>query len=89
MLHCMKTRLLTVQSRGTIALPVSLRRRVASRPGHAQIQLIEDDDGRIQLRSVVAIPADQAWFWAERWQEMEQEADKDAAAGRTYLWSMA
>jgi len=50
---------------------------------NAQIQLIEDDDGRIELRSVVAIPADQAWFWAERWQEMEREADKDAAAGRT------
>ena len=79
----MKTRLLTVQSRGTIALPADLRRRLHLDQDNAQIQLIEDDDGRIELRSVVAIPADQAWFWAERWQEMEQEADKDAAAGRT------
>ncbi|MHB1731998.1 MAG: hypothetical protein ACYCU8_00820 [Ferrimicrobium acidiphilum] len=25
---------------------------------------------------------DQAWFWSERWQQMEQEADEDIAAGR-------
>ena len=24
----------------------------------------------------------QAWFWTERWQEMEREADADYAAGR-------
>jgi hypothetical protein len=29
-------------------------------------------------------PADpsQAWFWTERWQQMEREADADIAAGR-------
>ena len=24
----------------------------------------------------------QAWFWSERWQQMEREADEDFAAGR-------
>ena len=28
------------------------------------------------------VPADQAWFWTERWQEMEAEADEDVRAGR-------
>ncbi len=28
------------------------------------------------------IPEDQAWFWTERWQAMEREADEDIAAGR-------
>jgi len=26
--------------------------------------------------------AAQSWFWTERWQQMEQEADADLAAGR-------
>jgi hypothetical protein len=29
------------------------------------------------------VPADQAWFWTDRWQQMEREADSDIAAGRT------
>lgn len=31
---------------------------------------------------VVAVPAGQAWFWSERWQRMEREAEADVAAGR-------
>ena len=83
MLHCMKRYLLTVQSRGTVALPADLRRRLHLDQDNAQIQLIEGDDGRIELRPVVAIPADQAWFWTDRWQAMEREADADVASGRT------
>jgi AbrB family looped-hinge helix DNA binding protein len=82
MLQSMKTHLLTVQSRGTVALPADLRRRLHLDQGDAQIKLIERDDGRIELLPVVAIPADQAWFWTDRWQAMEREADADVAAGR-------
>ena len=28
------------------------------------------------------MPSDQKWFWTERWQQMEREADEDIAAGR-------
>jgi bifunctional DNA-binding transcriptional regulator/antitoxin component of YhaV-PrlF toxin-antitoxin module len=82
MLQSMKTHLLTVQSRGTVALPADLRRRLHLDQRDAQIKLIERDDGRIELLPVVAIPADQAWFWTDRWQAMEREADADVAAGR-------
>jgi bifunctional DNA-binding transcriptional regulator/antitoxin component of YhaV-PrlF toxin-antitoxin module len=78
-----RTHLLTVQSRGTVALPADLRRRLHLNEENAQIQLVERDDGRIELVPVVAVPADQAWFWTERWQAMEREADADVAAGRT------
>jgi len=27
-------------------------------------------------------PPDQAWFWSERWQRMEREAQADIDAGR-------
>jgi len=82
MLQRMKTHLLTVQSRGTVALPADLRRRLHLDQADAQIKLIERDDGRIELLPVVAIPADQAWFWTDRWQAMEREANTDIAAGR-------
>jgi AbrB family looped-hinge helix DNA binding protein len=78
----MKTHLLTVQSRGTIALPADLRRRLHLDREDAQVKLVELDDGRIELIPVVAVPADQAWFWTDRWQAMEREADADIAAGR-------
>ncbi len=79
----MRTHLLTVQSRGTVALPADLRRRLHLDQENSQIQLIEREDGRIELVPVVAVPADQAWFWTDRWQAMEREADADIAAGRT------
>ena len=82
MLQSMKSHLVSVQSRGTIALPPDLRRRLHLDQPDAQVRLIELDDGRVELVPVVAIPADQAWFWAERWQAMEREADADVAAGR-------
>lgn len=78
----MKTHLLTVQSRGTVALPADLRRRLHLDREDAQVKLIELDDGRIELVPVVAVPADQAWFWTDRWQALEREADADIAAGR-------
>jgi bifunctional DNA-binding transcriptional regulator/antitoxin component of YhaV-PrlF toxin-antitoxin module len=82
MLQCMKTHVLAVQARGTVALPADLRRRLRLEGPDAQVQLIEHEDGRLELRPVVAVPADQAWFWADRWQAMEREADADIAAGR-------
>lgn len=77
-----KTHLLTVQSRGTVALPADLRRRLHLDRADSQIKLVEYDDGRVELVPVVAIPADQAWFWIQRWQTMERDADADIAAGR-------
>lgn len=79
----MKTHLLTVQSRGNIALPADLRRRLHLDRADAQVRLIEREDGRIELIPVVAVPANQAWFWTDRWQTMEREADADISGGRT------
>lgn len=70
----------TVQSRGVVTIPPELRRRFGlDRPG-AQLEVIERDD-EIVLRPHLPVPADQAWFWSERWQTMEHEADADVTAG--------
>ena len=78
----MKSYFVAVQARGTIALPADLRRRMHLDEPGAQVQIIEHQDGHIELQPVLPIPADQAWFWTERWQAMEREADEDIAAGR-------
>ena len=33
------------------------------------------------------IPPDQAWFWTERWQQMEREAQADIDAGRVHRYA--
>jgi len=73
---------LSVQARGTVALPVSIRRRLQLDQPGAQVELIERDDGALELRPVLPVPADQRWFWSKRWQEMEREVDAHVSAGR-------
>lgn len=80
--HGMKTYHVSVQSRGTIALPADLRRRLHLDEPGAQVRIVEHEDGKLELQPMLPIPADQAWFWTERWQAMEREADEDIAAGR-------
>jgi bifunctional DNA-binding transcriptional regulator/antitoxin component of YhaV-PrlF toxin-antitoxin module len=73
----------SVQSRGTVALPPVLRKRYGlDKPG-SQVEITERSDGVLELRPAIAVPASQAWFWAESWQEGERRADADSAAGRT------
>ncbi len=78
----MKSYHVSVQSRGTIALPAELRRRHHLDEPGAQVKIVEREDGSLELQPMLPIPADQRWFWTERWQEMEREADEDVAAGR-------
>jgi antitoxin MazE len=71
----------TVQGRGLIAIPTAIRRHFGLDQPGAQVEVIERE-GEIVLRPHVAVPVDQAWFWTERWQQMEREADAAVAAGR-------
>jgi len=71
----------TVQSRGVIAIPTAIRRHFGLDQPGAQVEVIEGE-GEIILRPHVPVPADQAWFWTERWQQMEREADEAVTAGR-------
>lgn len=71
-----------VQARGTLALPAELRKRHHLDDPGAQVRIVERDDGVIELHPLVSVPADQRWFWTERWQRMEREADEDVGAGR-------
>ncbi|GLY06033.1 AbrB family transcriptional regulator [Actinoplanes sp. NBRC 101535] len=73
----------SVQSRGTVALPPEVRRRYGLNEPGSQVEITERSDGVLELRPTIAIPASQQWFWEKRWQEGERRADADIAAGRT------
>ncbi len=71
----------TVQARGTIALPADVRKRHHLDEPGAQVQVIEREDGVIELHPTVPVPASQAWFWTEEWQVGEREVDEMLARG--------
>ena len=70
-----------LQSRGLIALPSELRRRMHLDEPGAQVEILERADGVIELRAVLPVSADQAWFWTEHWQRREREVDELVARG--------
>jgi len=66
-----------MNERGTVTIPKEARGNSVS-----LYEVAPRDDGVIELRPKIAVDASQAWFWTERWQVMEREADADYAAGR-------
>jgi AbrB family looped-hinge helix DNA binding protein len=71
-----------VQGRGVVALPAEVRRRLHLDESGAQVEITERDDGGLELRPPLPIPAAQRWFWEDRWQQREKEVDEHVAAGR-------
>lgn len=71
-----------VQARGVVALPADVRRRLHLDEPGAQVEITERDDGVLELRPSLPVPADQRWFWSDRWQEREREVDDHVARHR-------
>jgi hypothetical protein len=78
---------ISLQKSGVLRLPGNVREKLRLDEPGAQVEIEETEDGRFELRGVLPIPADQQWFWTERWQKMEQEADADVLMGRTLTTS--
>ena len=72
---------ITIQSRGLLALPREVRARHGLDQPGAQVEVVERDDGVIELHPHVAVRSDQAWFWSKRWQKMEREVDAHVERG--------
>lgn len=74
---------IAMQARGVFALPAVLRKQYRLDVPGAQLEVVERDDGVLELHPQAAVPADQAWFWTAEWQEGEREASSDVSEGRT------
>jgi AbrB family looped-hinge helix DNA binding protein len=73
--------LISVRKKGQVTLPLSMRRKLGIEEGSVILSKIIDDT--IVLVPQEMVDRDQAWFWKERWQKLEAEANKDIAEGRT------
>jgi bifunctional DNA-binding transcriptional regulator/antitoxin component of YhaV-PrlF toxin-antitoxin module len=71
-----------VQGRGTVALPAELRRKYRLDEPGAQLEIVEREDGVIELRPTLPVPVDEMWFWTEGHQAAERQAEEDLKAGR-------
>lgn len=74
-----------VQGRGQIVLPSDIRRRHHLDEAGAQVEVIEREDGVIELRPHLPRPADQAWFWEPDWQRGERAVDAHMARGEVMV----
>lgn len=69
-------------SRGSITLPPEVRKRHHLDEPGAQVEIVEREDGVIELYPHLPHRVDQAWFWTKDWQAMERKAEEDIASGR-------
>lgn len=73
--------LLQLRKNGQLTLPASIRSQVNVDEGDS-FEVRVDEDGVICLIPQVVIERSQRYFWTERWQKGEQEADEDLRDGR-------
>ncbi len=71
--------LLKMNGRGTVTIPREVREGLGE---GTLFEAVRREDGVIELRPQATVDASQKWFWTERWQRMEKDADADIAAGR-------
>ncbi|QQK74180.1 AbrB/MazE/SpoVT family DNA-binding domain-containing protein [Salicibibacter cibarius] len=67
-------------NRGGLTIPKNLREKIGLEDD--DLVTIHEEQGRLVLERGQVIPASQAWFWTEEWQEGEKEAEEDIKAGR-------
>ncbi len=67
-----------LRSRGQITLPLEVREALHIEEGDDVAFVVEA--GQVVMRGLKSIPAEQVWFWTERWQAGEREASEQLAA---------
>lgn len=70
----------SVQGRGTIAIPAELRKQYHLDEPGAQVEVINEGD-HIVLRPMLPVAATQAWYWKQENLEGERQADSEHTAG--------
>jgi AbrB family looped-hinge helix DNA binding protein len=75
--------ILQIRSNGQITLPASVRREANLQEGDA-LEVVVEEDGSLHLIPKVVVNRTQAYFWTERWQAGEREAQADIEAGHLH-----
>jgi len=79
--------LIQVRKKSQVTLPQSVRQELGIKEGdYLDVQV---RDGEIVLKAKALIDKQQTWFWSERWQHGEVEAQEDISTGHTYKFANA
>jgi AbrB family looped-hinge helix DNA binding protein len=74
--------LVQIRKKAQITLPASVRQKLGIEEGDfVDVQI---KDGDIVLKVMKMISKEQSWFWTERWQNGEKEAEEDIESGRVH-----
>ncbi|HPK86951.1 MAG TPA: AbrB/MazE/SpoVT family DNA-binding domain-containing protein [Atribacterota bacterium] len=69
-----------IRDNSQITIPKNIMEKLDLKKGDTVSIELRDDE--IILKPVVIIDKSQAWFWTEKWQKEEREAESDIKAGR-------
>jgi AbrB family looped-hinge helix DNA binding protein len=72
--------LVKLRARGQVTLPSFVRTRLHLEEG--SLVLLKVVDETVVLVPQATVDKDQSWFWRERWQKLEAEAEEDIRRGR-------
>ncbi len=71
-----------LRNKGQITVPQEIRNLLGAEEGD-ELLFYTDEAGRVVISRAQVIDPEQAWFWSDRWQRMEREAQADLETGRT------
>jgi len=77
-----ESELVQLRGRAQITLPAFVRRRLGLDEG--DLLDVSVRDGEIVLRPKKLVDHAQAWFWSQRWQDGERQAETDITSGRVH-----
>jgi AbrB family looped-hinge helix DNA binding protein len=69
-----------MRAKGQVTLPNPVRELLQLEEGDNLIFHVQE--GRVIVEREQTIDPEQAWFWTERWQQLERQAQADLEAGR-------
>jgi AbrB family looped-hinge helix DNA binding protein len=83
----MESELIQLRSKSQLTLPSFVRKSLGLDEGDLLDVTVRD--GEIVLRPKRLIDNAQAWFWSQRWQQGEKQAEEDVSGGETHAFADA
>lgn len=74
--------LIQLRKKAQLTLPQSVREELGIEEG--DFMDVRVRNGEVVLKVKRLVDKEQAWFWSQRWQQGEREAEDDIRAGRVH-----
>lgn len=72
---------ITIRKKGQVTIPKPILDQFDLKEGDS-LNIVVNESGEIYLVPLIQVPANQKWFWTDKWQQEEAEAEEDIRQGR-------